>query len=106
MLGKKSSDYVPPATLPGRNDACHCGSGKKYKKCCETKDDAARHTVLEKQWTEAEKAAKKKADEEKEKTPEQQAISHKPTSPTNVSGQKHNTMTVPKFNMPRRTGGG
>jgi uncharacterized protein len=19
---------------PGRNDACSCGSGKKYKKCC------------------------------------------------------------------------
>jgi SEC-C motif-containing protein len=22
----------------GRNDPCHCGSGKKYKKCCESKD--------------------------------------------------------------------
>ena len=22
---------------PGRNDPCHCGSGKKYKKCCEGK---------------------------------------------------------------------
>jgi hypothetical protein len=22
----------------GRNDKCHCGSGKKYKKCCMTKD--------------------------------------------------------------------
>ncbi|MBO1265080.1 SEC-C domain-containing protein [Proteiniclasticum sp. SCR006] len=20
--------------LPGRNDPCPCGSGKKYKKCC------------------------------------------------------------------------
>lgn len=20
--------------LPGRNDPCSCGSGKKYKKCC------------------------------------------------------------------------
>ena len=19
---------------PGRNELCHCGSGKKYKKCC------------------------------------------------------------------------
>ena len=25
----------------GRNDPCHCGSGKKYKKCCEDKDAAA-----------------------------------------------------------------
>lgn len=26
----------------GRNDPCHCGSGKKYKKCCAAKDEAAR----------------------------------------------------------------
>ena len=25
----------------GRNDPCHCGSGKKYKKCCLRKDTAA-----------------------------------------------------------------
>lgn len=24
----------------GRNDPCHCGSGKKYKKCHEASDDA------------------------------------------------------------------
>jgi protein O-GlcNAc transferase len=24
----------------GRNDPCPCGSGKKYKKCCMTKDEA------------------------------------------------------------------
>jgi hypothetical protein len=24
---------------PGRNDPCSCGSGKKYKKCCEAEDD-------------------------------------------------------------------
>lgn len=25
----------------GRNDPCHCGSSKKYKKCCWPKDAAA-----------------------------------------------------------------
>lgn len=25
----------------GRNDACHCGSGKKYKRCCLAKDEIA-----------------------------------------------------------------
>jgi hypothetical protein len=25
----------------GRNDPCHCNSGKKYKKCCMASDDAA-----------------------------------------------------------------
>ncbi len=24
---------------PGRNDPCHCGSGKKYKRCCLSKDE-------------------------------------------------------------------
>lgn len=26
---------------PGRNDPCHCGSGRKYKLCCLEKDNAA-----------------------------------------------------------------
>jgi tetratricopeptide (TPR) repeat protein len=26
---------------PGRNEPCHCGSGNKYKKCCQPKDEAA-----------------------------------------------------------------
>ncbi|MCG3119581.1 MAG: hypothetical protein ALAOOOJD_02011 [bacterium] len=30
----------------GRNDPCHCGSGKKYKKCCLEKDEAANRTLL------------------------------------------------------------
>jgi hypothetical protein len=28
--------------IPGRNDPCYCGSGKKYKKCCLAKDENAR----------------------------------------------------------------
>ncbi len=27
----------------GRNEPCHCGSGKKYKKCCLPKDKEPRH---------------------------------------------------------------
>ena len=27
----------------GRNDLCHCGSGKKYKHCCSAKDDERLH---------------------------------------------------------------
>jgi hypothetical protein len=26
---------------PGRNEPCHCGSGRKYKHCCLEKDEAA-----------------------------------------------------------------
>jgi hypothetical protein len=32
---------------PGRNDSCHCGSGKKYKKCCYDKDAEAQRQLLE-----------------------------------------------------------
>ena len=107
MLGKKTNDPAPPAQLPGRNDPCHCGSGKKYKKCHEDKDAAATHTLLEKQWKEGEKEAAKKAEDEKATTPE--GSSSTPTKPTHqphVSDHRRNTMSVPKFNMPRKTGGG
>ena len=33
-------------TKAGRNDACPCGSGKKYKKCCELKQRGARGNNL------------------------------------------------------------
>jgi tetratricopeptide (TPR) repeat protein len=33
---------------PGRNDRCPCGSGKKYKACCLTKDEAAEREELAK----------------------------------------------------------
>ncbi|NBC66950.1 MAG: hypothetical protein GVY07_15005 [Bacteroidetes bacterium] len=28
------------AKKPERNDPCHCGSGKKYKNCCQNKDSS------------------------------------------------------------------
>lgn len=35
---KLASSLVPPR--PGRNEPCHCGSGKKYKNCCLRLDQA------------------------------------------------------------------
>jgi hypothetical protein len=35
---------------PGRNDPCPCGSGKKYKKCCQDKDLAAPSADPEAAW--------------------------------------------------------
>ena len=32
---------------PGRNDPCPCGSGKKYKKCCLSREEAARTADLQ-----------------------------------------------------------
>ncbi len=31
---KKFKNYFIPTRKLGRNEQCHCGSGKKYKKCC------------------------------------------------------------------------
>jgi hypothetical protein len=28
------------AVRPGRNEPCHCGSGRKYKQCCLDKDES------------------------------------------------------------------
>ena len=33
----------------GRNEPCHCGSGRKYKKCCLRKDEEDRQLALEEQ---------------------------------------------------------
>jgi hypothetical protein len=33
-------------TKPGRNDACRCGSGKKYKKCCAVRQHGSRVSKL------------------------------------------------------------
>lgn len=32
---------IPPKKALGRNDPCHCGSGKKYKQCHLDQDEAA-----------------------------------------------------------------
>ena len=35
-----------PAIRPGRNDACICGSGRKFKRCCAAADRSSHPTVL------------------------------------------------------------
>jgi hypothetical protein len=42
---------------PGRNDSCHCGSGRKYKKCCLLRENefrAARRALFIKEFMEDE----------------------------------------------------
>jgi hypothetical protein len=34
------------ARRPGRNEPCHCGSGKKYKHCCLSSDEEAEREAL------------------------------------------------------------
>ena len=92
----------------GRNDPCPCGSGKKYKKCCEAKDQLKEHAVLEKQWTAAQKSmAKETADAETgDKAAPAAGMIPKKGDATKSTRPKHTPFMAPKSSMPRRMGGG
>lgn len=40
-MGIKASDAGCRSPRPGRNDPCHCGSHRRYKRCCQTSDERA-----------------------------------------------------------------
>src|SRR5204862_4356741 len=47
-LSEETSNRVSEVVLPprlGRNEACHCGSGIKYKRCCWERDEALRRQL-------------------------------------------------------------
>jgi len=90
--------------VPGRNDPCHCGSGKKYKQCHLEKDEAARRKARAKEEARAEKApepAEPAADAPKAgaATPPPRHQTHQPWK-----GPK-NTKGFGKLTIPRRSGG-
>jgi SEC-C motif len=49
-----------PAAKPGRNDACSCGSGKKYKRCCLMSQQASQQNSP---WLQQRRAADRLSDE-------------------------------------------
>jgi hypothetical protein len=81
----------------GRNDPCHCGSGKKYKQCHLAKDEAA------------ERAAREKAAAQAAATVEPEAQRPAPPPPKHNTRQpwkgQQNTRGFGKLNIPRRSGG-
>lgn len=67
-----------PITL-GRNDDCHCGSGKKYKKCHLEKDENVDRKEREKAALNAAKVAAAEAEKtEKEGTNKNTSATQKP----------------------------
>jgi hypothetical protein len=89
--------------VPGRNDPCPCGSGKKYKQCHLDKDEAARRKALAKKQGEAGK------DADKEAAPAA-AEPAKPGPPPRHQTQQpwkgpRNTKGFQKLTTPRRSGG-
>jgi len=65
---------------PGRNEPCHCGSGRKYKQCCLEKDDK--------------KAAKARA----------KAVAEAPAPPAEATASKSARGTKPQTAQPWKTG--
>lgn len=83
---------------PGRNDPCHCGSGRKYKRCCLEEDErklsAARAEAIE-------AAASETSDASEERAPK------RPPKPQTQQPWKNATSKgfAPANRMPRKVGG-
>lgn len=58
---------------PDRNDPCHCGSGKKYKKCHRVADEAAFSAELAAKNAAAAEAARALAEQDPEAAAEAEA---------------------------------
>jgi hypothetical protein len=82
---------------PGRNEPCHCGSGRKYKQCCLQKDEAA------------EAAARAKAAEDETAQPAEEAHAAPPRPPKHQTQQPWRAAAtrgfVPRTRLPRKVGG-
>src|SRR5690242_391979 len=107
----KKDDKTAAPSHPdvGRNDPCHCGSGKKYKKCCMAKDEAAESKVLQENWSKAEAAAKAEAEKqakESKEAPKDAKGNPAPVkhgSPQTSTKQQHPTFVPHQVNMPRKS---
>ncbi len=83
---------------PGRNETCHCGSGKKYKHCCLAKDEEAERAARALQANAVEPA-----------TPPADEPSPRPTPPARATGQPwkraiQSTRGPRRINTPRKAG--
>ena len=87
---------APAPARPGRNEPCHCGSGRKYKHCCLAKDEkkaaAARATTAAEAPPPAPASAKAPAKPLKPKT-------EQPWKAASTRG------FVPRTRTPRKVGG-
>ncbi len=91
-----------PSELPGRNDPCHCGSGKKYKHCCLSKDEAAAREKHDVEATEA------KGEEQAKGSGAAEEHAHAAARPPKHATRqpwKRTESRGPNFNIPRRSGG-
>jgi hypothetical protein len=89
----------------GRNDPCHCGSGKKYKKCHEEADQSAARKVLDENWSKSEALAKEQAEKNAKEAKDAPPVAkHSSNAPTAQS--KHQKFIPTQVSTPRKSGGG
>jgi SEC-C motif-containing protein len=100
-----------PSNSLGRNEPCHCGSGKKYKQCCLSKDEAAERSARAKAAEKAEKAEKSEKAAEKAESAEAAPAKQPPRPPKHQtdqpwkSGGPKNMPSFQKIRTPRKVGG-
>jgi hypothetical protein len=90
---------------PGRNEPCHCGSGKKYKHCCLEKDDKKAAAARAKA-AKAEAASAAPPEEAAAPAKDARAPTPKTDQPWKVGGSSSTRGFVPRSRTPRKVGGG
>ena len=81
----------------GRNDPCHCGSGRKYKQCCLGKDEDAARAARTEAAAQAPPPAPTEAAPAKKARPRTQQPWKKAAT---------NTHGFQRMSTPRKVGGG
>lgn len=97
-----------PTTL-GRNDRCHCGSGRKYKQCCLEKDEQALRAQRAEAAAAAGPSAADTSADPREGAPVEAHV--KQTQPHQKLQQPWNRsargmQSFSRVSAPRKTGGG
>ena len=87
-----------PTPPPGRNDPCHCGSGKKYKQCHLGPDEAAARAARANAAADEQTAAAAGPEKTAPAPPR-----HNTRQPWKGSQNTRGFQT--KANLPRRSGG-
>jgi len=86
---------TPTNERPGRNEPCHCGSGRKYKHCCLAKDEAEQAAARA-------KAAAETAPRPSDRPTPTRTPKHETHQPWKATATR---TFVPRLRPPRKVGG-
>jgi hypothetical protein len=92
---------LQPGKELGRNDPCHCGSGKKYKNCHLAKDEDAARAARAK----AAEAAPAPAAESEEAPAKPRAAAPRHATQQPWKKSTTNTRSFQRMSSPRKVGG-